>query len=648
MFRKSNHYLVLFAVLAVICLTAGIATAAPVTQSITYQGKLTNAAGSPLTGTYSVTFIIYDDGGTALSTDTHSVMATNGLFTTPIAVSQQFFEGRRLWLGIKVGTDPEMTPRQEIRPVPFALSLRPGAILHGSDNTPVLTVIKDGSPGFGMNVTTSATNNHGVYARTSGYLSNGLYAYTTGDYSYGVEALTTGSRSFGMHASTSGPYGYGVYAQTSGSNSYGLYTLTSGSSSPGVYASTTNASSHGVYVRTSGSGSRGIDVSTTNLKSDGVNVQTSGDASKGVNVSTTGYNSSGVAAETYNEFSNGVMGSTAGENSNGVFGYTTGNRSIGVYAQTHGNQSDGVYALTKGTDSDGVVAITTNTNSDGVQVSTSGYQSQGVIISTTNTRSNGVQVTTSGYSSHGVYASTINSDSHGLYANTSGRTSYGVYATTSGSDSPGVRVSTSNSGSPGVHAWTFGLRSDGVYAQAEGPVAYGVLASSTQSSGVYAATGKSDHKYGVQTPDIIRALGYETGTSDVAEYIPVWGDVSPGTVLVIGPDSRLTPSTSAYDTGVAGIVSTSPGISLGAKEEGNYGEALIAVAGRVPCRVDASNGPIHPRDLLTTSDNPGHAMKAKPIEVNGQTFYPSGIVLGKAMGTLESGTGTIEVLVTLQ
>jgi hypothetical protein len=41
-------------------------------------------------------------------------------------------------------------------------------------------------------------------------------------------------------------------------------------------------------------------------------------------------------------------------------------------------------------------------------------------------------------------------------------------------------------------------------------------------------------------------------------------------------------------------------------------------------------------------------MKAEPIEVSGRTFYPSGIVLGKAMGTLESGTGTIEVLVTLQ
>jgi len=104
--RKSNKYLVLIAVMTLVCLTAGIATAVPVTQSITYQGKLTNAAGSPLTGTYTLTFKLYDasTGGTTLSTDTHSVTATNGLFTTPIAITAPtLVDGRALWLGIKVG-----------------------------------------------------------------------------------------------------------------------------------------------------------------------------------------------------------------------------------------------------------------------------------------------------------------------------------------------------------------------------------------------------------------------------------------------------------------------------------------------------------------------------------------------------------------
>jgi hypothetical protein len=119
-------------------------------------------------------------------------------------------------------------------------------------------------------------------------------------------------------------------------------------------------------------------------------------------------------------------------------------------------------------------------------------------------------------------------------------------------------------------------------------------------------------------------------------------------VVVIGEEGILVPSSLAYDTKVAGIVSTAPGVTLGSDTNGNDGSALIALSGRVPCRVDASYGAIHPGDLLTTSDTPGYAMKAEPTIINGRGFYPDGTILGKAMGTLESGTGTIEVLVTLQ
>ena len=60
----------ILAVLTLLGLTAGIVSAAPVAQNITYQGKLTNAAGSPLTGTYTFTFRLYNvpTGGTALDT----------------------------------------------------------------------------------------------------------------------------------------------------------------------------------------------------------------------------------------------------------------------------------------------------------------------------------------------------------------------------------------------------------------------------------------------------------------------------------------------------------------------------------------------------------------------------------------------------
>ena len=155
--------------------------------------------------------------------------------------------------------------------------------------------------------------------------------------------------------------------------------------------------------------------------------------------------------------------------------------------------------------------------------------------------------------------------------------------------------------------------------------------------------------YGVATPDRMAAAGgFVTTPVDVAEYMPASGDTSPGTVMVIGPEGNLTPSTSAYDTKVSGIISTNPGLTLGKNGDGNIGDGLIAVAGRVPCKVDADYGAIHAGDLLTTSPTPGYAMKAQPVNIGGIQIYRPGTVLGKAMGSLESGIGTIDVIVTLQ
>lgn len=68
--------------------------------------------------------------------------------------------------------------------------------------------------------------------------------------------------------------------------------------------------------------------------------------------------------------------------------------------------------------------------------------------------------------------------------------------------------------------------------------------------------------------------------------------------------------------------------------------APIALAGRVPTKVDAGYGSIRVGDLLTTSPTPGHAMRADDPE--------PGTVIGKALEGLETGTGSILVLVTLR
>jgi hypothetical protein len=72
------------------------------------------------------------------------------------------------------------------------------------------------------------------------------------------------------------------------------------------------------------------------------------------------------------------------------------------------------------------------------------------------------------------------------------------------------------------------------------------------------------------------------------------------------------------------------------------GDRNVALTGRVCVQADASNGPIKPGDLLTTSSTAGRAMKVTD-HVRAQ-----GAILGKAMSSLSEGNGMVLVLVTLQ
>jgi hypothetical protein len=99
---------------------------APSTSVIAYQGRLADAAGVPLTGNYGMTFALYPaaTGGTALWTESRTVAATDGLFSvmlgevTPIPAS--LAANTSLFLGVRVGSDAEMTPRRQLGSVAYA------------------------------------------------------------------------------------------------------------------------------------------------------------------------------------------------------------------------------------------------------------------------------------------------------------------------------------------------------------------------------------------------------------------------------------------------------------------------------------------------------------------------------------------------
>jgi hypothetical protein len=136
--------------------------------------------------------------------------------------------------------------------------------------------------------------------------------------------------------------------------------------------------------------------------------------------------------------------------------------------------------------------------------------------------------------------------------------------------------------------------------------------------------------------------------ADCAEAFDVTEDaaVDPGTVLVTG-EGFLEPSTRAYDSRVAGVVSGAgayrPGIRLDSAEDGDEtGRAPVALVGKVVCKVDADPAPIEVGDMLTTAETPGHAMKATDRD---RAF---GAIIGKALEPHAEGTGEIPILVALQ
>ena len=105
---------------------AGTAVAA-VPGEITIQGRLFDSDANPTSATMAVTVSVYTNatGGTPLWTETTSIPFVDGYFAIELARAQPFaqsvWDGSQRFVGIRVGTDDEMTPRVVISSVPYAM-----------------------------------------------------------------------------------------------------------------------------------------------------------------------------------------------------------------------------------------------------------------------------------------------------------------------------------------------------------------------------------------------------------------------------------------------------------------------------------------------------------------------------------------------
>jgi hypothetical protein len=177
-------------------------TDAAINPQIGFQGKLTNTDGTNVTdGNYSIRFRIYTDPtadtGTCANTckweETQaSVAVAGGIFnvnlgsvtTLPGSVD---FNASALYLGIKVGSDAEMTPRVRLTAAPFAFN---SDLLDGLDSS-ALVQLSPGSQQTG-NINISGTVTSGlINSQTISSTANFTGTLTV----QGASSLTLGTAS---------------------------------------------------------------------------------------------------------------------------------------------------------------------------------------------------------------------------------------------------------------------------------------------------------------------------------------------------------------------------------------------------------------------------------------------------------------------
>jgi photosystem II stability/assembly factor-like uncharacterized protein len=122
-------------------LLLGLQFASAQGTAFTYQGRLIDGTNSA-NGSYDLSFTLYDDAtnGSALGSVTNYATAvSNGLFFVTLDFGPGAFTGASVWLDIAVTTNggsvfTELTPRQPVLPVPYAMRAASAAVADTAAN----------------------------------------------------------------------------------------------------------------------------------------------------------------------------------------------------------------------------------------------------------------------------------------------------------------------------------------------------------------------------------------------------------------------------------------------------------------------------------------------------------------------------------
>ncbi len=549
---------------------------------ISFQGKLDGATGDTADLTFKM-YAVVENNYQEIWTEDHPGVdiSDNGIFNVLLGSTSPLSESKLLIDGVDLEIIVNGTPLQPKQP----LTAAPFAVVAKTVN--------------GNKVIASDTSSSSIiWGRNNG----------TG---YGIQGVA-------VSADRAGVYGQGL------SDAYGVYGKVDVNARSGVYGENTAATQ--VYPL---DGQRPVGA-----------VAGKGDAMPGV----VGYSNGFPGVVGFSGTNNAVAGIATAADKAGVAGSGV---SGGYGVRGEGQKGGGVFESTGG---HGVEANATAGNKAAVYAKHIGALSGNAILAESD---KGIVIM--------AYA-LANSDSTAIYGDSAAGD--GITGKAYAVDKSGIRGIGGVDGH-GVYAVGAGGRAamyalntstgHAVQGRAQGG-GTGVLGQSGTGNGVIGSTDNANHEWGLNTQDKAYARygfytnqntgGFFSGNYDIAEWIGnIKKQVEAGDVVVADPDNvqNVIKSAKAYDSSVIGIISTKPGYLGGEVLKDQLGEdkaAMLALAGVVPCKVSAENGPIAIGDLLTSSNTPGHAMKA--------TDPKFGTIVGKALEALPAGTGKIKVLVTLQ
>ncbi|HXA44573.1 MAG TPA: hypothetical protein VNZ25_03630 [Candidatus Angelobacter sp.] len=626
--------------------------------AFTYQGRLYDGA-NPANGKYDLRFNVYSlvSGGSLLAgpVTNSPVVVSNGLFTTAIDFGADVFNGQTCWLDIAARSNGTavtftgLTPRQPINPTPYAIYAETASAT-GLEGT-----IPSGELGgtYGNPVTFNNTSDS--------FSGNG--SGLTGVNASLLDGLTPANfwQTTGNAGTTPGPN----YAGTSDDEPFDLDSYGSRGFEITYAARSSIYFVYHQYAMNVNAGYWGNSISAGVI---GATIAGGGDEAGGLVLGggLTSYansvtNDFGAVGGGYSNMA-GYAGAVPGGYENSATG--TGSFAAGAYASATYNDSF-VW-------SDGSTTTFSDNGPDEFKILATG----GVGIGTVNAPQQALSVRAglnidqanlnSGFINNGNtngYGLTFGSGSgEGIASErVAGGNQYGLDFYTSFAQRMSLNNSGNlmlngndlelNDGDPndglGYRTSVAGISSNG----GDGPFLYGY------DSGYLGTRGPDSVALYWDWHNNVTVNGHFycnaitiNGGSDLAEPFKISGsnhEVPRGAVVVIDDQNpgHLKLSNRTYDTRVAGVVSGANGINPGIQMQQQgllEGGQNVALTGRVYVQADTSNGAIVPGDMLTTSSEPGYAMKVT------DHARAAGAILGKAMGGLSEGKGMVLVLVTLQ